>query len=330
MPGMTFSQTTGGVATFNFLKLPPAPMQSAVGGVNVSLYNRDAGLATNNPALLHPELHGEVAFSFNSFFAGSKAYHLTGIQYLDKKEVTVAGSIFYVDHGNMPETDAAGNRLGNFHPREFVIQASASKSYLDRWRYGGDVKIARASYGQYGSTALLFDAGILYRDTAAGFSAGLLARNMGVQLSAFGSEREDMPFDLQAGLTKKLAKAPFAFSVTLQQMHRFRLGYNDSTFNRDNGFPLTKSSFGGNFFNHFVFATHIYLSPNLDVNIGYNRLRRAELNAGANGNGINGFSAGLRARFKKIQFQFARAWYQSNYGYNQVGLGVNLKELSAL
>lgn len=305
-------------------------MLTATGGVNVSLNNSDAGMATNNPAFLNKELHGEIAFAFNSFFAGTKAYHLTSIYYTEKKKTTLAGSIFYIDHGNIPQTDAAGNQTGKFHPREFVIQASASKTYLEKWRYGANAKLVRASYGNFGSTALLIDAGLLYTDTTAQFSAGLLARNMGVQLSAFGSEKEDMPFDLQLGITKKMEKAPFGFSVTLQQLHRFRLGYNDSNFNRDNGFPQMKNSFGNHFFNHFVFATHIYLSKNLETNIGYNRLRRAELNAGANGNGLNGFSAGIRARFRKLQFQIARSWYQSNNGYNQFGIGINMKELSAL
>ena len=305
-------------------------MLTGTGGVNVSLNNRDAGLATNNPAMLIPELHQEIGLTFNSFFAGSKAYHLSGIYHSQKKNITFGGSIFFVDHGNIPETDAAGNQSGSFHPREFLIQASASNAYLKKWRYGINMKLARAAYGQFRSTAFLVDAGIMYNDSARLLTVGLLAKNAGIQLSSFGSNPEDLPFDLQAGITKRLAKAPFGFSLTAQQMHRFRLGYNDTSFNIENGFPIQKNNFGSHFFNHLVFAAHIYLSPNLEANIGYNRLRRAELNAGSNGNGINGFSAGVKTRFKKVQFQFARAWFQSNNGYNQVGIAIDLKQLSGL
>ncbi len=192
------------------------------------------------------------------------------------------------------------------------------------------MKIAHASYGSYNSTALLFDAGLLYHDSSTQFSAGLVARNMGVQLSAFGSDREDLPFDLQAGLTKKLLKAPLGFSITAQQLHRFRLGYNDTSFNMSSGFPANKISFGDHLFNHFVFATHFYVSSNLEANIGFNRLRRTELNSGSTGNGINGFSAGIKAKFRKLEFQIARAWYQSNQGYTQAGIGIDLKQLSGL
>lgn len=289
----------------------------------------DLGLASNNPALLRPTYHNEIALSFNSFFAG-EAYQLTGAHYFDKKEVTAAASIFYIDHGDIPQTDASGNTAGSFRPRELVVQVSAAKAYLQKWKYGANLKLAHAAYGQYNSTALLFDAGLLFTDTAKHFSAGLLARNMGMQLGSFGSEREDLPFDLQLGMTKKLAKAPLGFSVTAGQIHRFRLGYNDTVFNAANGLPAKKQSFGTYLFNHFVFSTHIYISSQLELIAGYNRLRRSELSVGATGNGLGGFSAGLNLRFKKLHFQYGRSWYQSGYGYNQVGIGLDLKQLTGL
>jgi hypothetical protein len=177
---------------------------------------------------------------------------------------------------------------------------------------------------------MLVDAGILYSDTAKLFNAAITAKNMGVQLSAFGDEREDLPFDLQVGITKKLEKAPFAFSVTLAQLHRFKVGYQDTTFDIANGFSSRKQGFGDHLFNHFTIATHIYLSQNLEVLAGYNRLRRYELNTGSTGNGLNGFSGGLNLRFKKLNFQYAHAWYHAGQGYNQLSIGLDLAELTGL
>jgi hypothetical protein len=147
---------------------------------------------------------------------------------------------------------------------------------------------------------------------------------MGVQLSTYNGTNEELPFDLQAGITKRLAKAPFGFSLTLQQAHRFNILYNDTTFNNENNFA-TKSSFSTKLFNHFVLATHIYLGKNLEATVGYNFLRRSELNLGTSGNGLNGFSAGFRARFSKLEFQYARAYFSRGNAYNQFGIGLNLK-----
>jgi hypothetical protein len=154
----------------------------------------------------------------------------------------------------------------------------------------------------------------------------MLAKNMGFQLSAYSGLTEDLPFDLQIGVTKKLAKAPLGFSVTAQQVHRYDLTYADTVFNTENNFTSSTSTFH-KLFNHFVFATHIYLSSNLQLALGYNRLRREELNLGGEGNGLNGFSGGINARFRKIHIQYARAYFQRSYAYNQLGINLILNEL---
>jgi hypothetical protein len=51
------------------------------------------------------------------------------------------------------------------------------------------------------------------------------------------------------------------------------------------------------------------------------------LNLGGSGNGINGFSTGFKAKFSKFQFQYARAYYQRNSAYNQLGINLDLSKL---
>ncbi len=323
------AQTIGGEAIYNFLKLPASPRLSAVGGVNVSYSNDDVGLGINNPAILNESLHSQLALSFNSFFAATKAYHLAGAVHSGRTNTTFSGSVFFIDYGNIPQTDAAGNEEGKFHPTDFAIQISAAKKYLEKWQYGFNVKFIHSNYGQYRSAGLAFDAGIYFNDTTNFFSAGLVAKNMGIQLVTYNNAQEDLPFDLEAGITKKLAKAPLAFSISLQQIRQFNILYNDTSFNNENGFT-PNISFLNKFFNHFVFATHVYLGNNLEINIGYNRLRRYELNTGSVGNGLNGFSTGFKARMNKFHLQYARAWFQRASAYNQLGINIYLNKLFSL
>ncbi|RYY94812.1 MAG: type IX secretion system protein PorQ [Chitinophagaceae bacterium] len=318
------AQTVGGSAVYNFLHLPASPALSAAGGVNVSYAAPDAGLAANNPALLRPALHGQLGLNFNAFFAGTRAYQLAGAFHVAKWNTTFGSSLFYIDHGSLAQTDATGYETGSFRPRDMSFQLSAARSYGKRWHYGLTAKVIRSSYGSYGSTGLAFDLGLHYQDTARHFSAGLLAKNMGGQLSRFGSQGEDLPFDLQVGITQRLAKSPFGFSLTLQQLHRFHIGYNDTTFNNETGFT-NKSSFATKLFNHVVLGTHVFLSRNLEATIGYNFLRRSDLNVGSTGNGLNGFSAGFTARFSRLQVQYARAYYQRGRAYNQFGIQLALQ-----
>lgn len=324
-----YAQTLGGAAAFNFLNLPATPLLSAAGGVSASYKANDIGLALNNPALLNEKLHTSLNASFNSFYAGVKAFNLSMGYQVPKWNSTIGASVSYIDYGSITQTDAAGNESGTFRPKDIVFQVSAAKQYLDRWHYGISLKFIASDYHLYRSSAIAADIGLLYEDTAHLFTAGLLVRNMGMQLKGYAGTKEDLPFDLQLGFTKRLAKAPFGFSLTLQQLHHFDILFNDTTFNNQINNPV-KSSFFNKFFNHVVIATHIYLGNNLEATIGYNQLRRSELNIGANGNGLNGFSMGLQASFNKLKIQYARSYYQRSSAFNQFGIGINLNQLTGL
>ena len=323
-----FPQTIGGNAAYSFLKLPSSPIISAAGGINTSYKTNEVSLAANNPAQLDPTMHAQLNASFNGFMGGSKAYSLTGAYYSATSNTSFGGHIYYVDYGSIPATDAAGNSNGEFRPVDFVVQFSAAKKYLEKWTYGGAIKLIHSSYHQYRSSAIALDFGVLFFDSAKQFTASFLAKNMGFQVKTFAGQGEDLPFDLQVGITKRLSKAPFGFSITAQQLHRFDLQYNDTTFNNENRFA--KPSAFNRFFNHFVLATHVYLGQNLEATIGYNHLRRQELSVPEASNGLSGFSAGLRIRFSKLQIQYARSTYQRGIGYHQIGITAQLNKLSGL
>ena len=323
---MTTGQTLGGNAAYNFLKLPAVPNLTALGGINTSYKTYEVSLTSNNPALLQPSLHGQVNLAFNSFIAGIKTYSLTGAYHLENSNATVGGQIYFLDYGLIPQTDAAGNEMGNFRPVDFLVQVSAARPYLDRWNFGTTIKFIQSSYHTYRSSALALDVGIHYSDSAHGFSAGLLARNMGLQLKTYAGEAEDLPFDLQVGLTKRLEKAPFGFSFTARHLHGFNIHYNDTLFNNENDLS-SSNNFFTKLLNHFVVATHIYLGANLEASLGYNHLRRSELNAGLTGNGLNGFSMGLQLKFNKLEVQYARSNYQRNIAYNQLGISLRLNRI---
>jgi hypothetical protein len=323
------TQTIGGNSTYNFLKLPATPLLTAAGGVNISYKTNEVGLAANNPALLGEELHSQLSVSFNSFLAGIKTYSATGAIEYDRWKTTFAGHIYFVDYGSTPATDGAGNVTGNFHPVDYVVQFSGARKYLNRWNYGVSLKFISSDYQLYKSSAIALDFGLLYSDTANHLHASLLAKNMGVQIKTYNGEGEDLPFDLQIGITKRLAKAPLGFSVTAQNLHQFNTLYDDQEFNTSNNLP-SNNSFLNKLFNHFVVASHIYIGNNLEATVGYNYLRRQELNIGSSGNGLNGFSMGVRVKFSKLQILYARSSYQTNVSYNQFGLTLSMNELTGM
>ncbi len=266
---------------------------------------------------------------FNDFYGGIKNYHLSIGYHHPKLNTNFSWGLNYFSYGNVTETDASGNVLGKFKPTDWVMQLSASRSYLEKWNYGGTLKYISSNYGQYRSNGLAIDVGLLFSDSAKLFSASFLAKNMGVQLKKYnGSSRDDLPFDLQAGLTKKLKGAPFSFSLTAQRMHQYNTRYDDTTFNNENGFKYGSSI--GKLLDHVILATTIYFGERIEAIVGYNFLRRRELNIGDNANGLNGFSIGASAQLGKFTIRIARAYYQNNSAYNQFGLNLKLNQYFGL
>jgi hypothetical protein len=319
-----FSQTLGGNAAFNFLKLSPAPQLSALGGVNGSVITKDVSMTYHNPALLRPDMHGQIGTNFNLFYAGIRNIHAQGAYYKPSWKTSFGVGVNYFHYGTTEQTDAAGNIMGSFRPYDYVVQVSAGRKYLERWYYGATLKYIQSAYGIYRSNALALDVGLNYFDTSKMIQVSFLARNMGSQISTYGGEAEDMPFDLQLGITKRLTGTPFQFSLTAQRLHQFDLVYNDTTFNNTEESADARDGFLNNLFRHFVFATQIYAGERLEFSVGYNVLRRTELSLNNTTNGLTGISFGVGVNLKKMQIRYARSQYQSSTGYNQFGLNLQL------
>ncbi|WP_315817369.1 type IX secretion system protein PorQ [Paraflavitalea speifideaquila] len=253
----------------------------------------------------------------------------TGFRH-EASKTTFAAGVNYFNYGSIPGTDIAGNRLGDFRPSDYVVQVSASRQYLEHWHYGASVKYIHSNYGQYRSSGLALDIGISYADTAHFLQASLVIKNMGAQIKTYaGTAAGDLPFDLQAGISKKLAKAPLQFSFTAHHLHQFDISYRDTVFNNENGFDQNMGDKKFTFdklFRHIVLSVQLYITDKIEISAGYNHLRRRELNVGNTGNGINGFSLGAGALFRKIQVRYARSYYQNNTAYNQFGLSLSLRD----
>jgi len=303
-----------------------------MGGVNISNTSNDVGLAFNNPALLKKEMHTQLNAVFNHFFAGISTCHLSFGYHQKKINTNFSFGIHYFNYGEFPQTDAGGNISGTFRAADWVMQLSASRKYLSKWNYGAALKFIYSGYGFYKSSGIAFDGGVLYTDSASLFSASVLAKNAGFQLKQYqGAEPDDLPFDLQAGATKKLKDAPFSFSLTAQRIHQFDIRYNDTAFNNDNGIITRKGRFTfDKLFRHFVLAVQLHISDHLEFMAGYNHLRRKELNIENTSNGLNGFSVGLAVVFKKIHIRYARSYYQNNRALNQLGINLKLNEYFGL
>jgi hypothetical protein len=319
------AQTLGGAAAFSFLRMPSGPLATALGTANVSVISRDPMAAALNPALLREDMRGQLSVAANAFFSGARRIGGRYSLGLGSSDATLlSAAIDYLDYGSAPATDASGNIMGDFRARDHAVHLTASRAYGERWQYGVTLTFAGSAYGIYRSTALLADVGLTYTDSSGLFRAGFTARNMGAQLQTYAGQAEDMPFDLQLGITKRLRHAPLQFSLTAQRAHRLDILYRDTAFNLANFGVPGRTGTLENLFRHVVLSVQGYVGDRVELCLGYNHLRRAELAVPNGANGMTGFSAGVALLLRRMQVRYARSVYQNGLSYSQFGLSVAL------
>ena len=320
------AQTIGGSSIFNFLKLPQHALVAASGGRTVSSLSNEVGLLSENPAFLNALNHGDLSSNVTVLSPGITMVNATGALHLEKINTTLALSINHLSYGIAEQTDAGGNVMGTFAPFDQFVQLSASHKYGSRWNYGASLKYVASRYGIYSSKALAMDMGITFQDEEKGIHGGFAAKNMGIQLKTYAGQGEDLPFDISAGISKKLENAPLRFTLTAQKMHQLDILYNDTLFSTSNGLQQHTNGFLNKLISHAILSGDLLLGDKVVVTLGYNFLRRKELVVERMANGLTGFSYGMTLKFKRMTFYFSRAHYQSSLAYINAGITCNLSK----
>jgi hypothetical protein len=310
--GSAHAQLAGGSSVYNFLQLSANPLHTAIGGQNISVISKDVSMGYQQPALIRKELDQQYAFVFSALQAGIKHIHFSGSVYSERLATAFAASVQYFNYGNISQTDASGNELGTITPRDYVLQVGASRQYGRHWHYGAAVKFIQSNYGIYRSSAIAMDLGVNYYDSSRLWQAGLLMKNMGTQLVSYtGEGKDNLPFDLQLGITKRLARAPLQFSLTAIDLHHLLLNGTDSS----GGFDRAMQ--------HFVIGTQFFIGDKIELAAGYNHMKRRELSIPNTANGLTGFSMGIGILLPRLQIRYARAYQSNSRTYNQIGLQVD-------
>jgi len=318
----------GGESTYSFLGLANAARVAALGGEVVSLRDDDINMVFHNPALLSADMHNNLALNYVNYFAGVN-YGYAAYGYSAGEIGNFGAGMHYVNYGTFDRTDELGNSQGTFKASEYALNLFYSRSFLDSALTAGvNLKPIYSSLEQYSSFGLALDLGLSYYLSSSLTTFGLVLKNMGMQITSYTSNRESLPFEIQAGVTQGLAHAPFRFTLTFQHLERWDLSYtvqdDDLSFSNDSeqsGFDR----FADNLMRHVVIGTEFLIGENFHVDLGYNYKRRKEMMVNARP-GMVGFSAGFGFRVSKFHFSFGRASYHLAGGTSHFSLTTNLSE----
>ena len=315
----------GGESTYRFLTLTNSARVAALGGSHVALNDSaDLNLPFHNPALLRPDMAGQVLVNYVNY--------ITDINYgyasyaVPLPLGTLAAGMHYINYGRFDETNPDGELTGNqFRAAEYALNVIWANHYK-QWRYGVNLKPVLSVFENYQSAGLAFDAGISWLSKNKLTSFGLAARNFGTQFSTYyeNGEKEDLPFDLLAGLSQKLAYAPLILSVTAHNLNNWRLARpEEEPLSGEALFYEPSESMGKQLMRHLVFGMEVMPSPAFMIRAGYNYHLRQELKVDERLSTV-GFSLGFGVRIKRFRLDYASTRYHIAGSSNHFSLAFTL------
>jgi len=306
---LAFTQEVG---NYGFLDLPVSARTGALGGINISVVEPDLALSDQNPALLCPEMQGQLAVSYTNYVAD---INLGYISYAGSllEAGTWSASARYVDYGTFDGYDESGEAMGSFSVKDMAFCGSVGFPINDRWRCGATARLLYSSYDSYSAFAVGVDLGLNYYNEASGRSVSMTVSNLGGQLKSFEDRHASLPTQISLGVTKELEHLPFCLSLTAWQLLDWDTDYVDGA--------GTKSDYSNaeQILNHLVFGLEWLPSEHVYFAAAYNYRRQRQFS------GMGGFLRGIsfgggfrRARFS-LQCSYAR--YNAADGSLMVGCG---------
>jgi hypothetical protein len=318
---------SGGNNTFEFLNLVSPARSAGLGGNAIATHADDVSLALQNPSQLQPYMHRQLSISYVGHEAGIKFGDVIYAHNLNKFG-TIAGFLHFVNYGTFKETDETSMEIGSFKASENAVGVTWSKALDSNLYIGTTLKGIFSNMGQGNtSNGVAADVALTYYNPDKLFCATLVAKNFGTQLKKYdGAEKEDLPFEIQAGISKKLLNAPFRFSLIGQQLQKFDITYKDP--NQNGIDPLTGENkvenitLGDKLIRHAILNVEVLFTKNFNVRLGYNFLRRKEL-ALSEKKGLAGVTAGVGFKISKFQFSYAKSVYVPFDGSNHFTISTN-------
>lgn len=321
-----FSQS-GGTSTYKFLTFPASARVAALGGNFLAIRDHDLSLGLANPSLISPQMHNNLSLNFVDYFAGLN-YGYASYGYHNEKIGNFAGSMQFFSYGKSDVIDEYGEVNGQFNAAEYAFNIGWGRMLDSVFSVGANLKMIYSGLETYKSTGLAVDVAGSYIPNES-FTASLLFRNIGRQLSGYTNDGvEPLPFEIQAGVSKKLAHVPFRYSILLQHLEKWDLGYTDPSAPVDpfTGEAIKESgidAFADNAMRHIIIGGEFIPAKFLSIRMGYNYLRRQEMKV-ASRPGMAGFSWGFGIQISKINISYSRASYHLVGSPNYISVGVKL------
>lgn len=319
----------GGNSGFAFLSLDPAARIASLGGNTICIDNNDLSFAYLNPALLRPSMNNHVMLGYGNYLADINHGFFSYARHFDSIG-TFSGSAMYINYGTFDETDETGAKTGTFNANDYNFQIGYG-NIKGKFSYGGNFKFMYSQYEKYIATGAAIDLAGVYTNAEKKSTAALLIKNIGYNIIPYQTERTKVPFEIQAGFSKKLEHNPLRLILVAHNLQKWNLSYiNTNRRNKEIDLEtgqekVQKIGFGDKLMRHMIIGTELVFSDNFQVRFGYNHQRRKELSP-ENRRLVTGFNWGVGINVKKFNVSYGMSSYFPGIAASYFSVSKNLSD----
>ncbi|MDR9374462.1 MAG: type IX secretion system protein PorQ [Schleiferiaceae bacterium] len=321
LPGLLVGQI-GGRDTYRFLSNTAAARVAAQGSNPIANPEEDLNFALSNPSLIRPELHGKLAINGVDYVSDILYGNLAYAHHFDSAGTFLFQTTF-MDYGLFERANVIGIRQGTFNVADYAFAVGYGYALDSNWRVGAKLTYISSAYETYQSNGMALDLGIHYYLPDKRFMVALTARNLGLQFTPYANTRESLPLDLQLGVSHRFEHLPLRMQLTLVDLQRWDLRYDNPTERQLNQFTgqvqEDEVPWANNILRHAIVGLEFAPSDGFNVQFGYNFRRRQEMNLVTRRTGA-GISFGFGFRLYKFRLNYSRNSYHVAGAANHISI----------
>ncbi|NCD41178.1 MAG: type IX secretion system protein PorQ [Bacteroidia bacterium] len=321
----------GGKSTYSFLNLNNSARIAALGSNIAFIQDQDLSLAVANPSFLTPEYDGQLSLSFVDYFSDIN-YGFASYSRDFNQIGTWAATMQFINYGRFSYANVSGDREGEFSGSELAATLGWGRQLTPLFTIGANLKMIYSGLEQYTSYGLAVDVAGTYFQEDKGLTASLIIKNAGLEIAKnYEGDKNSLPFEIQAGVSKALEHLPFRYSIILTHLENWQLRYNDPYDPVLRVDPITgeinertaAAKAGDELLRHIVIGGELTPAKFLSLRVSYNYQRRQEMKI-YDAKGMVGWSWGIGLQVSKFRFSYARSAFHAAGSPNYITISTNL------
>ena len=207
--------SNAGTSSFPFLKINVGARPVAMGGAYTGLASDESALYYNPAGITSFETK-RIILDYLNYFTDIQSGYVGYIRPWGFTR-TLAIHASYLNYGDFTQTDLTGNSTGSFSGGDMYLAVSVAMKQGYYWSFGATSKFIYERLQDYSATGIAFDLGAKYTGVRDRYSFGVAVQNLGVQLSALGTEKSKLPLPVRGGVAYRPKGLPLVITSDLIQ-----------------------------------------------------------------------------------------------------------------